>query len=391
MIFAFTAALFLASGVSAQTAHAREVPVFVSGTEGYKAFRIPALLKLPSGDLLAFAEGRVKGPSDWGNIDMVMKRSTDGGNTWSPLQVVVDYDTLQVSNPGPVLDRTDPAYPGGRLFLFYNSGTVPEHQIRMGLGVKRCWYVTSADLGRTWSSPVEITDQVDLLHKPDLNPGWNHPEDWRYYANTPGHACQITDGPHAGRLFVACNHTAGPPQGKGLDGDAHGYYTDDHGKTFHLGQSIHVPGANEATALALPGGTVMINTRNSGTDRCRIVALSRDGGDTWDTTWYDRQLPDPGCEGSIVLAGTYKGRPVIAFTNEAAHKRDSLTLRVSLDEGKTWPVAHLLDHYVPGGADTTGRNYSAYSDIAWLGKRSIGVLYEKSNYTRIVFIVERWR
>ena len=362
-------------------AHA-QTPVFVSGQDGYKAFRIPALLKLPSGALLAFAEGRVNGPSDWGNIDMVMKRSTDGGRTWSPLQVVVDFDTLQVSNPGPVYDNTT-----GNIFVFYNTGTVPEHQIRMGQGVKRCWYITSSDQGHTWSKPTDITSQVDLLDKPDVDPSWTHPEDWRYYANTPGHAFQIQDGPHAGRIFIACNHTAGPPRGRTMDGDAHGYYTDDHGQTFHLGSSIKVPGANEATALALPGGAVMINTRNSGVDRCRIVALSADGGQTWDTTWYDHQLTDPGCEGSIVAAGTHKGKPVIAFCNEAAHKRDSLTLRISFDAGRTWPITHLLDHATD---PALSKNYSAYSDIAWLGRRRIGVLYEKNNYGSIVFTVAKW-
>jgi sialidase-1 len=371
---------------------AQEVPVFISGTEGYRAYRIPAILRLSGKTLLAFAEGRVNGPSDWGNIDIVMKRSTDGGRTWSPLQVVVDDDTLQVCNPAPVMDRTDPAYPGGRLFLFYNTGNVPEREIYKGKGVKLSWYTTSSDGGKTWSAPVNITSQVDKLNKPELDPSWNHPEDWRYYANTPGHAIQLEGAPYRGRLFVAANHTQGPPLPHGGSGFAHGYYTDDHGRTFHLGNSIGLSGSNESTAVELSGGRVLMNSRNGGGPKYRIEAFSPDGGMTWDTTYLDFQLPDPGCEGSVVQAGRHMGRPVIAFCNEASqHKRDSLTLSISWDEGRTWAKRLLVDHCGAGTPGSTPvRDYSAYSDIIYLGGKKVGILYEKGHYGRIVFKVVKW-
>lgn len=80
------------------------VPVFISGTEGYKIFRIPAIITRPDGVLLAFAEGRVQGGADFGDIDIVLKKSMDKGKTCLPLQKVTDNDTLQSGNPVPVID-----------------------------------------------------------------------------------------------------------------------------------------------------------------------------------------------------------------------------------------------------------------------------------------------
>jgi sialidase-1 len=109
-----------------------QVPVFVSGTEGHKSYRIPAIISLKSGDLLAFAEGRVHGAGDFGDINIVLKRSSDGGKTWGALQFVAEYDSLQAGNPAPVLDMSDPAYPQGRIFLFYNTGNNHEGEVRKG-------------------------------------------------------------------------------------------------------------------------------------------------------------------------------------------------------------------------------------------------------------------
>ena len=102
------------------TAKAQEIkiPVFVSGSEGYKSYRIPAIISLPNGDLLAFCEGRVHGSGDFGDINIVMKRSSDSGKTWSTLQTVVDADSLQAGNPAPTVDLTDPGYPRGKYFCF---------------------------------------------------------------------------------------------------------------------------------------------------------------------------------------------------------------------------------------------------------------------------------
>ncbi|HRQ50901.1 MAG TPA: sialidase family protein, partial [Agriterribacter sp.] len=116
-------------------AQVKDAPVFVSGTEGHKSYRIPAIIALPNGDLLAICEGRVHGAGDFGDINIVAKRSSDKGKTWSALQTIVDVDTLQAGNPAPVVDLTDPAYPQGIIFLFYNTGNNHEGEVRKGKGL----------------------------------------------------------------------------------------------------------------------------------------------------------------------------------------------------------------------------------------------------------------
>lgn len=365
-----------------------KTPVFVSGEEGHGIYRIPSIISLPNGDLLAIAEGRVNGAADFGDINLVMKRSCDQGRTWGPLKVIVDNGMLQAGNPAPVVDLHDPAWPGGRIFLFYNTGNNHEGEVRKGNGVREVWYVTSVDNGDTWSSPVNITTQVHRPRQPQINPQYAFSEDWRSYANTPGHALQLRTGPYRGRIFVAANHSAGPPQERFKEYAAHGYYTDDHGKTFHLSESINIPGSNEATAAELADGSVMMNIRNQRGDvRARIVALSSNGGTTWDTAYFDMNLPDPVCEGSLLSLHKRKGKNILAFCNAAdTQHRNNLTLRVSFDEGKTWAINRQIDA-APQGKE---QNHSAYSDIVALGRRKIGVLYERGNYSEIVFTIVKW-
>lgn len=381
-----TAWLFVCCGMnlSAQP----ETTVFESGTNGYKTFRIPAIIGLPDGTLLAFCEGRVNGPGDFGDNDIVMKRSTDKGHSWSALQVVADYGGLQCSNPAPVFDAGDPAFPAGRLFLFYNTGTCKEGDMLKGKGLVRCRYKTSADGGVSWSDPVDITRMVHRPLKPDMDTAFHFPEDWRYYANTPGHAIQLHAGDHAGRIYIAANHSAGPPQPAAMHYQAHGYYSDDHGRTFQLAESVALHGSNESMAVEISGNGLLLNSRNQKGDvRARIVSVSHDGGAHWDTTYFDRQLPDPVCQGSILSLGLKKGKQWLAFCNAAdtAH-RNHLTLRLSEDEGRSWKRSRLIAAAPPGYKG----DYSAYSDLLQMDRKRVGVLYEKENYSKIVFVSVRW-
>lgn len=365
-----------------------KIPVFVSGHDGYKSYRIPAIINLPNGNLLAFAEGRVHGPADFGDVDIVLKKSTDGGKSWGNLQVVVDVDSLQAGNCAPVVDTQDPAYPKGRIFLFYNTGNKPEYEIRQKKGIREVWFKTSTDGGNTWSQPVNITAQVHRPDQPDVDPAYNFPEDWRSYANTPGHAMQFENGKFKGRIFVAANHSNGNPQTNFTDYDAHGFYTDDHGKTFHLGATINVPGSNESTAAELSGGRLMMNSRNQKGDiRARIISISDDGGATWDTTYFDKTLIDPVNEGSLLTIGKNKDKNILAFSNDANTKRrDDLTLRISYNDGATWFKSCLIDK----SPDNKG-DFTAYSDLVKTGKDKIGILYERNNYKEIVFSVVNWK
>lgn len=375
-IFGLILFLFCFSNINAQN---KSVPVYVSGTEGYKSFRIPAIVKARNGDLLAFCEGRVNGGGDFGNIKIVLKRSNDGGQTWSALQIVASNDSLQAGNPAPVVDLTDPRFPQGRIFLFYNTGNGHEMEMRKGKGHRDIFYKTSIDNGKTWSKPTDITLQVNRINQPDVNPAWNFKEDWRTYANTPGHALQFDQGKYEGRIYVAANHSSGDPKPELRDYQAHGYYTDDHGATFHLSETVPFEGSNESTAAQLTNNSLMMNSRNQ-TGKYRIVSLSKDGGETWDTAYVDPNLPDPICEGSLLNIGTKKGKSVLAFcNNDDQNDRDSLTLRISFDGGKTWKTKILID------PKNTG-----YSDIVKLSDKKIGVLYEADGYKEIRFVATKW-
>lgn len=365
------------------------VPVFISGNEGHKSYRIPAIIGLSNGVLLAFAEGRVNGSGDFGDINIVLKRSTDQGSTWSPISTVVDYDNLQAGNPAPVVDLSDPIYPKGRIFLFYNTGNNHEGEVRKGNGLREVWYKTSTDEGRSWSEPVNITLQVHKPYQPNTNPTYHFKEDWRHYANTPGHAMQFASKPYKGRIYVAANHSQGIPLKNGEDYFSHGFYTDDHGKTFKLSENVNLPGSNECSAAELTNGRLMLNARNQKGDiRARIVATSKNGGETWDNISFDSKLPDPVCEGTILNIGRKRGKNILAFCNAAdPNERNNLTLRISTDEGTTWPHSYPIDK----NPSTKKAAFTAYSDIVKTGKFEIGVLYEKNNYSQIVFKTVKWR
>lgn len=365
------------------------VPVFISGTEGHKSYRIPAIIKLPNNNLLAFCEGRVKGSGDFGDINIVLKRSNDNGKTWSSLQTIVDADSLQAGNPAPVMDLNDPMFPGGRIFLFYNTGNNHEGEVRKGKGLREVWYKTSVDGGINWSSAVNITTQVHRPKQAVVNPAYNFSQDWRSYANTPGHAMQFEYGKYKGRMYVAANHSEGEPKKKAEDYFAHGFYTDDHGKTFHLSETINLPGGNEATAAEISNNGLLLNARNQKGDiKARIVARSNDGGQTWSSISLDNNLPDPVCEGSILNIGIEKGKQVLAFCNAAdTLKRDHLTLRISFDEGISWKKKILIDK----SEDVKKNDFTAYSDIVKINSKKIGVLYERDSYAQIVFSVINWK
>ncbi|WP_300603848.1 sialidase family protein [Niabella sp.] len=371
---------------SLQTNAQKDVPVFVSGKEGHKNYRIPAIIRLPTGRLLAFAEGRVHNAGDFGDINIVLKTSVDNGRSWSPLTVVADEGTLQVGNPAPVVDLTDPAYPSGRIFLFYNTGNNHEGEVRKGNGLREVWYKTSADGGLTWGAAVNITLQTHRPNQPSVNPAYHFAEDWRSYANTPGHAMQFMQGKYRGRMYIAANHSAGNPKAHFKDYRAHGFYTDDHGKTFHLSEDVDLEGGNENMAAEISKGRLMLNLRNQqGHIKARYTAVSKDGGVTWTNEQFDRNLPDPVCQGSLLTIGKSWGRRILAFCNNAdTLQRNHLTLRISKNNGKKWkkqvPV-YALDKK----GDVTG-----YSDIVKISRRKIGVLYERNNYTEIMFSVVPW-
>jgi sialidase-1 len=334
----------------APAAEPEQAPVFVAGQDGYHTYRIPALLVTKKGTLLAFCEGRKKGRGDAGDIDLLLKRSLEGGKTWQKTQIVWDNADNTCGNPCPVLERDT-----GTIWLLmtHNVGTDTEAQILDGKskGTRTVWVTNSTDDGVTWSQPVEITRDVKK-------------EDWTWYATGPGVGIQTKSG----RLVIPCdNYVAGSKVRQ-----AHVITSDDKGKTWKLGGVVG-PDCNESQVVERADGSLLLNMRSyRGTNR-RLVAVSKDGGDTFSRPEEDPALIEPVCQASILREPGDSGG--ILFSNPASVRRERLTVRLSNDEGKTWGHARAL-HEGP----------TAYSCLAVLPDGTLACLYEagdKSPYETI--------
>lgn len=337
-----------------------EQALLTNGLGGYACYRIPAITTMPNGTLVAFVEGRVSGCADFGNVDLLVLRSSDQGKTWSSPQKVVDNDSLQAGNPAPVVDRFDPLYPDGRLFLFYNTGTASEYEVREGKGSRGVHFITSTDHGQSWTSPQEITDHVHF----------NQPGsalDWRTNAVTPGHALQLSQDPYKGRIYIPANHSAGPPQDGFNEYRAYGFYSDDHGQSWSVSPDVDVPSSNEAIGVELADGRLMLNIREqNGATKTRLVALSKDGGTLWDETYFDAALISPVCQSSII-GWPYQQAEILLYSGPySTTTRHQMSVMVSFDQGETWP---LRKEVYAGTA--------AYSDLVVLQDNSIGLFYER--------------
>jgi len=327
--------------------------------QGSHTYRIPALLVSKKGTLLAFAEARRSGGSDTADIDTVVRRSEDSGKTWGPEIIVFDEGKNVAGNPCPVVDQST-----GRIWILttWNSGKISEGRIKAGLGEdsRRVFVMYSDDDGKTWAEPNEITASVKRKH-------------WSWYATGPGAGIQLERGKHKGRLIIPCDHKA-LPEGKPHTYHSHVVYSDDHGKTWQIGAVSDV-GLNECEAVELEDGSVMVNSRNHGFDsNHRGVSISKDGGETFSSFCRDPKLLEPRCQASIRrYRWTVNDKPgVILFSNPARKWRDFMMLRMSYDDGKTWPDARVIYPFT-----------SAYSDIARLSDGRIAVLFERDNNTRI--------
>lgn len=341
--------------------------LFKSGTEAYACFRIPAIVTTTEGTLLAFAEGRKNGCSDTGNIDLVMKRSTDNGRTWSHLKVIWDDGENVCGNPAPVVDEST-----GTILLLstWNLGSDHERDIIKGTSKdsRRVFVLRSENDGKKWSVPEEISSSVKE-------------EDWTWYATGPCHGIQIIKGPHKGRLLIPCDHIeAGTKKYY-----SHSIYSDDHGRSWKLGGSTPQDQVNECTAAELPDGRVMLNMRNyDRSQKSRKVSLSEDGGVTWSDVRSDQTLIEPICQASLLsVFKRESGDHALLFLNPAHEdKRENMTLRISRDEGTTWAYSMVLFE-----------GPSAYSDLTLLSNGNLGCFYEagvSNPYQGIVYQEIQW-
>jgi sialidase-1 len=335
-----SAAIHSAAVASGAEESVQQADVFQSGTEGYHTYRIPAIVLSSKNTLLAFCEGRKTGGGDHGDLDLMLRRSTDAGKTWQPMQLVYEEggtEKITIGNPCPVVDRTT-----GTIWLPFCRNN------------DRVFIIKSTDDGLTWDKPLEITRHVK---KPE----------WGWYATGPGHGIQL----QGGRLVIPCD--CGDSRAKTKHSLV--IYSDDHGQAWNLG-GVTEDTMNECEVVELADKSLLLSMRNYRGKNQRAFATSSDAGLTWSPPTSHEQVYCPTCQASIqrYSSPTTGGKNRILYSGPGGPKRKSMTIRLSYDEGKTWPVAKLL---YEGSA--------AYSDLVVLPDDSIGCLYERDGYRKISF------
>jgi sialidase-1 len=354
----FLAVSLTLAGLASATASSEPnfAGVFVSGTGGYHTYRIPAIILTSNRTLLAFCEGRKNGRGDTGRIDLLLKRSTDGGSSWSSAQVVWSDGENTCGNPAPVVDQTTGTV---WLLMTWNLGRDNERAIERAESrdTRRVYVTRSTDDGLTWARPAEITAAVK---KPA----------WRWYATGPVNGIQLTRDSHKGRLVIPANHSETNSLGQSVS-RSHVIFSDDHGATWQLG-GLEDERTNESTLVELSDGALMQNMRTYKGKNRRAVACSSDAGATWSPVKHDEALIEPVCQASILRAtwpaAGEKSR--ILFSNPASLNRENLTVRLSFDEGTTWPHGRSI-HSGP----------AAYSCLVMLPDKMVGCLFECGDMT----------
>jgi sialidase-1 len=330
--------LLVPLGLSCASRKVEETELFVSGQDGIHTYRIPAIVATRKGTVLVFCEGRRDRQEDGSATHLVLKRSLDNHDShkmkWQPIQILLTSKAGEAyMNPVPIIDESD-----GAIFLLVNPYPQPYKDIPV-----HTWLMKSSDDGATWSSPTDITAGTGLK---ELGPG-------------------IGIQMRSGRLVA--------PTYDGV------IFSDDHGKTWKSGGEIPVP-HSESQAVELDDGSLMLNVRQG---RLRAVMISKDGGQTWGKPWMDTTLTEPtdyaGCQASLIRysrksSGNSKNRLLFSDPSNPNH-RLNMTVRISYDEGRTWPVAKVIKEG-PGG----------YSSMTVLPDGSIGLVYESGSFSTISFV-----
>lgn len=359
---------FVVASLTAQEPEFFEV--FTPGSDGYPAIRIPSVTVTKKGSVLAFAEAR-KTLGDQSENDIVTKRSTDGGATWSALKLIHDDGVHSLNNPTAVVEQES-----GRVFLMYQRipGNLKEHSKETAVGLSgeniyRNFMVWSDDDGVTWSAPLDVTATT------------KRPDRATTICSGPGIGIQLTRGPHKGRIIIPFN------EGPFWLWQNFAVISDDAGKTWRTG--VDVPGVfvpdgkmgqrsqvNEVQMVEMSDGGVRLDSRQFAGTRVRKTAVSRDGGLTWSNVSDLTDIRDPSCMAGVLRysfdEGDGKGK--IIHTGPDSTKRDHGTVYLSRDDGATFPIKREL--YAGG---------FAYSVPTRLADGRVGVLFEADNYKRITF------
>ncbi len=335
----------ISDGAAGDEKELSKTVIYESGKHGYHTYRIPALVVTSKGTLLAFCEGRKIGRSDHGDIDLMLRRSSDSGRTWDQQRIVYEEgrtEKITIGNPCVVVDEET-----GVVWLAFCRDN------------DRVFMTHSLDEGKSWARPEEITEKV------------KEPE-WGWYATGPGHGIQLKHSKYKGRLVLPCD--CGDSKGWG-DWDKKGrslvIYSDDHGQSWTRG-GITEKSMNECEVVELADGSLLLSMRNYQGARQRAFAVSKDGGGTWSSPKLHEQVFCPTCQASL---HRYAWQPnIILYSGPGGPGRENMTIRLSYNGGKTWPIAKVLK-----------KGSAAYSDLAVLSDGRIGCLYEIDGYKQIVF------
>ncbi|MGI9550812.1 MAG: sialidase family protein [Aurantibacter sp.] len=336
---------------------------YYSGMNGYHAFRIPTLIKAQN-TLIAFAEGRKNSTSDFGDIDLVYRRSQDDGKTWEPMQILHDLDTMAVQNPVPIYIKKE-----NKVVLLFNTTSMSEHDVLnkdYELKDERKAYTTlSTDEGQTWATAKNITRDVKKEH-------------WRWHALGPVHGIELQHGKHKGRLVA--------PVAISIEKGNTAYcmaliYSDDAGANWQIGavdeNLTDAVRGNETTIAQLSDGRIYVNTRDhtgGSPKKNRGETFSLDGGQTFEEPIIEsNKFPSPIVQ-SALLSWNGKKEQLLFSTPSSSNKRENLIVMASSDDARTWQTLFKVHD-----------GFSAYSDMVQLNEATLGVIYETDEYREIRF------
>ncbi|MFP6596829.1 MAG: sialidase family protein [Candidatus Hydrogenedentota bacterium] len=349
--------------------------IFTAGEGGYDVYRIPGIVVTSKGTVIAYCEARDlpddRAGADWAKIDILMRRSTDGGETWdaprnivtlpdevqiNPIAIEHGYDSLDsvtINNPVAIVDKKK-----DMLHFLYC------------IEYARCYYMRSDDDGLTFTEAVDITETFEAFRRE---------YDWKVIATGPGHGIQLSTG----RLLIPVWMSTGTGGGAHRPSAVSTIYSDDGGNTWERGEIVvshpELVNPSETMAVEIADGRVMLNIRHETYEaetrsRSRAVTIGPNGADNWSPVRLDVQLPEVVCMGSILRISTESDgdRNRILFSNPhnpKTRERKNLALKLSYDEGRTWPVMKALE---PGR--------SGYSDLAIGPDGTIYSFYERGSF-----------
>jgi sialidase-1 len=362
-----------AVAAAAQPPEPQKIDLFHAGQGGYALYRIPGIIVTAKGTILAYCEAR-KSNSDWAAIDVLLRRSTDGGRTFDVPRRIAHFGPAVPKNPVAIarkVGREGEQTVNNPVAIADRSGAV---HFLYCVEYDRCFYMRSDDDGVTFSRPADVTAAFE---------GFRNLYDWKVIATGPAHGIQL----RTGRLMVPVWLSPGTGGNGHRPSVTATIFSDDGGKTWRAGE-IAVPDTaewvfpNETVAVELADGRVMLNARSESKAARRILTVSPDGATGWSRPRFDEALKEPICMASIVRfsAVPQSDKNRILFANPdnltradgkwspgKSADRKNLSIKLSYDEGQTWPVNKVLE---PGA--------SAYSDLAVLPDGTILCWYERA-------------